>query len=510
MRGSLGLPSFWLKVAFIAGLVALADWLLYAGGGPGANLGYLALTWTAALALAIPATFHNRAGRIALVAAAFFALLQIERPSGVGLLLYAVAMGVAALSPRAAPGVDVWAWAQRLVAAGAQAFWGPFLDLRRLARVRSHRGGLAIAAIALAALLPLAGVIVFASLFSAANPLIAKALAGVRLPDLELDRFLFWGLAAYMVGASLRPRSLRKTLAVPEARLEMRGVGAASVTISLALFNALFALQNGLDIAFLWTGANLPEGVTFAEYAHQGAYPLIATAILAALFVLVFLRPGSATAASPLVRGLVVVWIAQNLFLVASTILRTIDYVDAYSLTRMRIAALLWMALVAVGLILVLWRLLHAKSAKWLVNGNAMVLGAVLLVCSVVDLGSVTASWNVHHAREVGGRGVDLDLCYLRTLKGAAVVPLSEIERGPYEEVFKARVAYTRRLLMAEMAKPLDDWRRWRWRDARRLTVAEAQTGEPPFKPDTRGRDCHGVLVAPPTAPLTPKANPGT
>ena len=63
----------------------------------------------------------------------------------------------------------------------------------------------------------------------------------------------------------------------------------ATLTLSLFTFNAIFAIQNGLDIAFLWSGAALPEGVTLAEYAHRGAYPLIATALLAGLFVLVAL-----------------------------------------------------------------------------------------------------------------------------------------------------------------------------------------------------------------------------
>ena len=95
------------------------------------------------------------------------------------------------------------------------------------------------------------------------------------------------------------------------------GVSVASVTLSLILFNSLFALQNGLDLAFLWSGAGLPEGVTLAEYAHRGAYPLIATALLAGLFVLVTLRPGSETASAPLIRRLVVVWVGQNIFLAA-------------------------------------------------------------------------------------------------------------------------------------------------------------------------------------------------
>ncbi|WP_163595012.1 DUF4153 domain-containing protein, partial [Klebsiella pneumoniae] len=89
------------------------------------------------------------------------------------------------------------------------------------------------------------------------------------------------------------------------------------------------------------------------------------------LFVLVALRPGSPSAADPTIRRLVVLWVAQNLLLVASSILRTLDYVAAYSLTSFRIAALAWMGLVAIGLALICWRMLAGRSAAWLINANA-------------------------------------------------------------------------------------------------------------------------------------------
>src|SRR5581483_6319539 len=102
------------------------------------------------------------------------------------------------------------------------------------------------------------------------------------------------------------------------------GVNALSVTLSLILFNALFAVENGLDLAFLWSGAPLPHGVTLAAYAHRGAYPLIVTALLAAGFVLLTARPDSELAKRPLIRRLVVAWILQNVFLVLSSVLRTV------------------------------------------------------------------------------------------------------------------------------------------------------------------------------------------
>ena len=40
---------------------------------------------------------------------------------------------------------------------------------------------------------------------------------------------------------------------------------------------------------YLTGGRRLPRGISFVEYAHRGSYPLIATALLAAAFVLYFL-----------------------------------------------------------------------------------------------------------------------------------------------------------------------------------------------------------------------------
>lgn len=503
------LPTFWIKAILAVTLVAAADILLFEQR-PGLGLGLFTLACVAAL----PAVRASRAAWPALGIAAVLAVVQIERPTVVGALLFVLALSVAALSPRAASGDDVWRWAQRLIAAGFRSLAGPVLDLRRLLKIRARSGPFKVTAVLLAAILPVAGGALFLWLFASANPVISESLATLALPEPDVGRVMFWAFVGLPVWALLRPRGLRRTYAVPgmEGDLDIPGVTTASITVSLVVFNVLFGLQNVLDVAFLWSGAGLPAGVSFATYAHKGAYTLIATAILAGLFVLVFLRPGSQTAASPLVRILVTAWVAQNLFLVASTILRTFDYIEAYSLTRMRIAALLWMGLVALGLVLIGWRLLARKSSSLLLNANALAAGCVLLGCSVVDLGAVAAAWNVRHAREVGGQGVNLDLCYLGALKGAGVVSLAELERRLPPGDLHDRVTWRRRMLAADMAKQQRAWRSWRWRDARRLDRLRMLTGEPPTRPALEGRNCNGMPQPPakPAPPLTPIPNPGT
>jgi len=514
------LPTFWIKATLAVALVAAADVLFWPAEGLGLNFAIFNLAWVVALFLARPNLGRSRLALLAGLVAVVLALLQFERPTPVGWLLFLVALAVAALAPRAGAGDDGWRWAQRLFVGGVKALVGPVIDAQRVLKARARRGPVRIAVMLTGALLPLVGGAIFLALFASANPVIGNALGGWRLPELEPGRLVLWGLVGLAVWGVLRARGLRRTWRTPglDGELNLAGVGTASLTASLALFNLIFAVQNGLDVAFLWSGAGLPDGVTFADYARRGAYPLIATALLAGLFVLVFLRPGSATSANRGVRALVTLWIAQNLFLVASTALRTLDYVGAYSLTRLRIAALLWMALVAAGLVLITWRLLHARSSSWLINRNLVAAGLVLALCSIVDLGSFSAAWNVRHASEVGGRGVGLDLCYFDSTRGAALVPLAELEARLPPGDFRERVSWKRQELTARVAHAQSDWRTWRWRDARRLERMRALVPVDTPDPWHGGRDCGGrrlmppvsSTLAPPSTPLTPTPNPGT
>ncbi|MEY4238610.1 MAG: hypothetical protein RL339_1211, partial [Pseudomonadota bacterium] len=347
-----------------------------------------------------------------------------------------------------------------------------------------------------ALVLPLVGSAVIVALFSAANPVIEQFLASLSLPmpdDSLFERLFFWGLVAVVVWGVLRPRRSRPFFGTFDGSgdLALPGVSPMSVLLSLLAFNLLFALQNAMDLAWLWGLVPLPEGMTLADYAHRGAYPLIVTALLAALFVLITLRPGSQTAASPLVRRLVLLWIGQNVVLVASAMLRLSDYIDAYSLTRLRIAALAWMALVAVGLGLIGWRLLKDKSAAWLINANCTAAAVLLGAYAFVDTGALAAQWNVRHAREVDGSGAVLDLCYLAELGPSSLLPLIELENGPLDPMLMARVKVLRSQVQYRQGQLLKQGG-WTLLGARRLARAEALAGPVRTYPGER-YDCSGV-----------------
>ena len=245
----------------------------------------------------------------------------------------------------------------------------------------------------------LGGIFVF--LFVSANPLIEKMdqpdeprqrrFLYRRRTGAVLDRGIVGRLAlhprpvARQAGGwrKVWPRRRLRNSELPRSRHDFFGV--ATILRSLILFNLLFAVQTVLDMAYLWGNATLPADISYAAYAHRGAYPLILTALLAAGFVLAAMKPGGPAEQSRVIRPLVYLWVAQNVLLVASSILRLDLYVQIYLLTWWRVAAFIWMVLVAFGLLLIVARIVLNRSNEWLIRANLITLTATLYICSLVN-----------------------------------------------------------------------------------------------------------------------------
>jgi hypothetical protein len=344
-------------------------------------------------------------------------------------------------------------------------------------------------------IIPLSFFVIFLSLFASANPLIERAMGQVDLRVLvnyfDPWRTAFWIFMAGAIWALIRrrikARSKPASMIAPDSAtsgnesglenaLESKPAdfdylfGEKAIARSLVLFNALFLLQTGLDFTYLWGGVSLPDGMGHAEYAHRGAYPLIVTALLAAGFVLVAMRPNGPAQKSRLIRPLVLAWTAQNVVLVVSSILRLDLYVATFTLTYMRLAAFIWMLLVAAGLLLIFIQILKRKSNSWLLSANAATLALVLYGCCFINPPQLIASYNIEHSREVNGTGPKLDLTYLRCL-GPEALPAVEARSAKIVEL--QSIAFQMRLnLMSEARVRPDEWRSWtfrRWRLQRYL-----------------------------------------
>ena len=465
-----------IGVAVIAAVTGLADFLLY---GHALGIGFvLFLTAVAAAALV---TNSVQAGRKAAVCAMIILIAGllpfVVNPSILSLLFAVVGLALFATLLFAKPGSlvgDVLAAARRLL---LSCFYRAPLDLRDNLMGAAGRRPRSITAKLVVWFMPVTLGVVFAALFVRANPLLESWVRLIDLPDLlrrlanEFDvvRLSFWLMVIMLVWPVLFVRAYRRRASratktgdasgTASATPQMLIVGQAAILRSLIVFNTLFALQTVLDALYLWGGVALPQGMTHAEYAHRGAYPLIVTALLAAGFVILALRPGSEGERSPLIRGLVYLWIAQNIWLVISSILRLDLYVEAYALTYWRVAAFIWMMLVAIGLALILMRIVLGRSNAWLIGANLASLALVLYICAFPNFAGIIATYNVAHCAEMGGGGPALDRDYLYSL-GAQAIPAAD------EFVATAPSAARNRLATEHLSK-MQDWRAWNYLDWR-------------------------------------------
>jgi hypothetical protein len=325
-------------------------------------------------------------------------------------------------------------------------------------------------------LIPLALGLLFLGLFALANPVIALAVSAVWKAFLRLCayapslasflRLLLWVSVGALLWTLLRHRTREdgSPAAQPApcfpAGLDLL-LSPEVIRNALIVFNALFAVQTALDLWYLWGGGTLPQGLTYAGYAHRGAYPLVATALLAAAFVLATFREGSPSSELRTARRLVYVWLLQNIFLVASAGWRLWLYVSVFSLSRLRVAAGVWMYLVACGLIWIAIRIFSKRSNAWLVKVNVSTAAFVLMCygCSAPNM--FIADFNVRHCKEAGcPTAQPIDLAYLTGLGHDALPALVRLERQVRD---KPSLAKSVRFGIDQLSDRLDarlrDWR---------------------------------------------------
>ena len=466
-----------IAVPLAVGLVIAADLLLY-GAGAGINIALLGSLGVLAMVLRHLARLPWVSLAIGLAVGLVALLPLVEAPSVAGFAVAAGGLAIAALCcsgqlPREPDRIPEAVLRFAVVA--------PVLlvaDASQVAKAGAlGRVGRNVGRSVLVWLVPVGFALVFLWLFASANPLIEHVLRAITPQPgvlvFEPLRYVFWVVAAIVAWPLLQPRLMPgSAVASPAADAPAKPAGLlfgeAAILRSLILFNLLFAVQSVLDLTYLWGGLVLPDGMTYADYAHRGAFPLIATALLAAVFVLAAMRRGGPGEANARIRALIYLWIGQNVLLCISSILRLELYVGVYALTPIRLAALVWMGLVAVGLVLILLRILWRRTNRWLVSTNLLALTLALYGWAAFDVDAVIARFNVEHSREFGGEAEPLHASYLTSLGPSAIPAIDTYLAQPEGNAYDRDAMRNERNRMAidALTQPAD-WRSWTWRRQR-------------------------------------------
>ncbi|WP_319532610.1 DUF4173 domain-containing protein [uncultured Cohaesibacter sp.] len=486
---------FWVSAALLFLLVLLFDWLFYREDS--------GLTLTIAFAAIGAASFLSRRrlsnegpSLLHIVGLFLLALLPgIETPSVLsflfgllGLIMMAFALnGVARKDPLAWLGAGV-EFLLRLTGRSVRDLWVVAAIGRRRGAVCNPLGLIRIA------LMPVIFTAVFFVIFMKANPLLDQWYKNLDLHYLidlmpRPERIFLWLFVLIFCWPFLRlSRKLYRSTPIGRTAvnnlsseigfLKALSLNEKSVLLSLSLFNALFALQNGMDLQFYRSGSVLPEGYSFSQFAHEGSYALMAATILAACFILVF-DPGKARGRVPsLIRGLLYLWAGQTMMLVALAMWRLHIYVDAYSLTHFRLWTLVWMGLILIGLVLLMIKLVRGLTGRWLINANILSTLMVLYVTAFLNFPLIIATYNIAVAEADVAKTLDGD--YLIALGEDALPPLVRLHKEPRYKDLRERIVWRYKdphdlrdaiwFTPRQMARKQSDWRQWSFRRARILS----------------------------------------
>lgn len=346
--------------------------------------------------------------------------------------------------------------------------------------------------------LPLLGGALFIALFAWANPIVERWVSRgldhlsvllAHLPNLlDPPRILFWGFVLVWTWGLLRVRT-RRAWPTPPARLALPPRAAAGAVTTaelqaashqllppsqrglavrcLVVFNLVFLIETSLDLFYLWGGRHLPHGLTFKAYAHRGAYPLVLTTLLAAVFVLLMFRRECDGSAWRTARALVYAWLAQNVLLTASAGWRLYLLVNDSNLTRLRLATAFWLALVAFGLLTIVWRIVRRRDNGWLLGVNLATAALVLYACCFLNLDGFIADYNADHCVDVARNGNVLGLTYLRDLGVESIPALDRLSHTLDTPQRRAMAHDLSQELRDTLDFELSDWRGWTWRRSR-------------------------------------------
>ena len=333
----------------------------------------------------------------------------------------------------------------------------------------------------------------FLFLFAIANPLIGNWITaldlGFLLSLINMDRIIFWGFIAIVSWSFLKPSyqklcntlsriGLKKRQTSIQHKPENGILNEMTVFRSLVLFNILFALQTALDFQYLWIGSSLPSGVTFSEYVHNGTYILIFTTLLAASFILFVTSKKKRLEKSPRIMGLLLAWISQNIILVLSNVMRMELYVEAFALTYLRLGVLIWLTLVVIGLVFMIVRLYKGLSNGWLIKANLISLAITLYATSFANLPYLISDYNLRVAEQNSSKR--LDIHYIVALGPNTIPVLDRIIASPrWEKDVKSKVYWdgsnrdrrdlieVRNRFVVKASHQYSDWRQWNFRDFR-------------------------------------------
>ena len=320
--------------------------------------------------------------------------------------------------------------------------------------------------------------VIFAALFASADPMFNSILSNLFSFDMESAiqhtfLIIFWAGA---VAGYLRWSFLGKPVVLQAATVKPVSTIVPLATV-LGLLNFLFLMFVVVQLRYFFGGASLvveTEGLTYASYARQGFFQLLAASALVLPIVLGadHLVRGGSPAQLRVFRQLGGLLLGLLAVIMASALRRMQLYVAEFGLSTDRLYATAFMVLLFGVFAWFAWTVLRGARQRF-GFGALMQAFALLAGLHILNPDAFVVRTNLNRSTETR----PFDAAYATRLGADAVPVLVEaLPRLPIED----RCLVVKRLLdrWVDGEKAQTDWRTWNWSRSRARAVLTERAAE--------------------------------
>ncbi|MEI6137722.1 MAG: DUF4173 domain-containing protein [Mariniphaga sp.] len=183
-----------------------------------------------------------------------------------------------------------------------------------------------------------------------------------------------------------------------------------SALLMFGILNLLLLFLNLIDFNYLFLKGELPKGITYSDYVHSGVGAIIVSIILAIALIIYYFRGQiNFDPKSKIIKTLVYFWIAQNMILILMAAFKNQLYIEAYSLTFLRIGVYYYLGFSILGLLLTLYKIYYQKDTWFLFRSNPFGFYILLVLSCAINWGTLVTNYNLINSKEV-------DLDYIESI----------------------------------------------------------------------------------------------
>jgi len=242
--------------------------------------------------------------------------------------------------------------------------------------------------------------------------------------------------------------------------------------IMIMAVNTLLLFVNIIDISTIWFKFRYSPEFDLKQFVHEGTYLLILSILLSIGIMIFFFRKHlNFYPKNKLLKVVSYIWIAQNLILLASVVIRNMHYIHYFGLAYKRIGVFFFLVMVIFGLISLYIKIKDKKSGFWLIKLNSWAVYIGFVLFAVPDWDIIIARHNLSHPMKN-----NIETSFLLTFDNKALPLIDQNKEilkqskqyntyrffyDTYEDVYIQRVN--------EMVKQYDthSWASWNYADAK-------------------------------------------